>query len=168
MIGTIIKHYFKMKTFKTILLTLAVIFFFIACNPTHEYGEYYSGTLSVVTNDISLEEPCVEVSLGIYSNKKMDLTIYDVKFTETMPKINIRATDFIAKKTKNGYVLSLPKGGIIPFSCDAIYLKKIETLQQYQIKEFDGIITTTPKEFRFTMLCGEHKVVFEGCTYTIK
>ena len=147
-----------MKTFKTIFLTLAVIFSFTACKkePIIENGTCYGGKLNVININVGfLEQQLVRVFVEFNKNNTMNFTMTGVKFDETMSEIDIKIMGVITKKTYDGFTFSLPQEGlIIPTDMAGA------PLQQYNIKEFGGFITV--EELQFGMFCGECKVSFLG------
>ena len=144
-----------MKTLKTIFLTLAVIFSFIACEkPTSEYGTYYGALVfENFENDENFAQPC-DILVEINKNNTMNFTIKSVKFAEKIPVIDIdmKIVGIITEKTKSGFTLSSPKEEIIPTDMMGT------PLPQYTIKELEGTITA--KELHFSMFCGEYSVYF--------
>lgn len=145
-----------MKSFKTIFLTLAVIFSFIACKKQIIEDRDYVGHLHIQKSEnyAYFHQWNIQVFVENSKNNTINVTIKGVQFDEEMPAIDIKITGIITKKTKDGFTLSVPKEGIIPTDMTGA------TFQQLKITELNGIIETN--YLHFIIFCGEYSITFDS------
>ena len=151
----------KMKTFKTIILSLAVIFSFTACKddtPPMGVGTYLGDFYVGDWYDNPLYLSNIVASIENFGDNTINLAMWAVKFTEEMPKIDIYIRGIITEVTKDSVTLSVPQEGIIPTNMKGI------PLPQYKVEWLKGSILTTKKykQLRFSMFCDSNIVHFYG------
>lgn len=150
-----------MKPFKTLLLTVFVLFSFAACNNNEpetdpevkiENGTYM-GLLSVDQNTGSVytqDSVCVKVEIN--ENKTLNLVMEKVKFSQYMPvTLDMTIPKVTTETINNSLVLS--GDSIIPIAMGGEFSK-------YTITEITG--TLTNEKLEMTMMCGVYPLSFSG------
>jgi len=152
-----------MRTFKTIFLTLAVLFAFTACKPEKpcdcdtppekiEDGTYV-GLLSVENSGNEFQLENIHVVVEINEDNTLNFTMMAVKFAQAMPvTIDMNVAGVTTSEVENGLILS--GDNIVPTAMMGT------PFPQYTITELSGTLTTQTLEF--SMICGGNPVTFSG------